>query len=89
MSNVPGHPGGPLGDGQDDASYWWMDEESSRLSQPSDARTKLERLRHDVHNAPDLSARILGQAGRHDVFVPKSRRRAIRAMRWSGAVAGP
>lgn len=87
MSNAPGQPRDPFGEGPDDASYWWMDSETSGVSRPSDARVKLERLRHDVHNAPDLSARILGQAGRHDVFVTRSTRRAIRAMRWGGAAA--
>ena len=84
MTRRPGdhdHASGP------EDAFWWLDDDASQASRPSDTRLSLERLRRDVHEAPDLSARILGQAGRHDVFVPRGRRRAIRAMRWGGACA--
>lgn len=90
MTHRRGHNGpsdeGASG-GSEDASFWWLDEEARSSSRPSDVRLRLDRLRHDIHQAPDLSAKILGQAGRHDVFVPRGRRRAIRAMRWGGAAA--
>ncbi len=87
MSRGPGHTDGPNPRGPEDASYWWLDNEALSSSRPSETRLRLERLRHDVHSAPDLSARILGKAGAKDVFVPRGRRRAIRAMRWGGAAA--
>ena len=87
MSNAPGQPNDPGGHAPDGDSYWWLNEEAARASRPSDMRVRLERLRADVDGAPDLSAKILGQAGAKDVFVPPARRRAIRAMRWGTGIA--
>lgn len=70
-----------------DVPSWWLDEDASRASRPSDVTQKLERLRSDVAGAPDLSARILGQAGRQEIFVPRKTRRALRLARWGAAAA--
>ena len=88
MTDRPGQPNNdPSGMGSRDDAYWWMGEDASRASRPSDMRMRLDRLRNDVNAAPDLSAKILGQAGAKDIFVPKGRRKALRAMRWGGGVA--
>ncbi|GAB4547817.1 MAG: hypothetical protein Tsb0013_07940 [Phycisphaerales bacterium] len=87
MTPTPGHPSDPGGQGRAGDAYWWLGDDAAANSRPSDVRLRLERLRNDVHSAPDLSAKILGQAGAKDVFIPRDRRHAIRVLRWGGSIA--